>query len=1264
MRVTATQIQQWAETREAQEVLPVLVRRLIHAAGGRIVYIDFPAGDSVVRPGWDGEVESDGQSPWVPQGISFWELSCEEKPARKANQEYRKRTEQTPQPVRENAAFVFVTARRWRDKKKWLQEKRKANEWKEIRVYDADNLEQWLEQAPAVALWLAETLGMRGPGVESLEQYWRIWSQQSDPPISPEALFAGRENTREQLIRELREHLENGKTAPLTIRADSVEEAVAFVCAVILQDENLSSVGLIVTEPNGWHFVDVNPAIKVAIAARPEVAERARAQGGLVLVIPYTSSDMAVHYPEEAGHQPDTGLVLERPRRAEFEKALVELGLDEAEAKRLAESTGRSWTVFRRRCARNTAIRRPEWIKMPEARVLSTVCLLGAWRNDKPEDREIVSRLAGRSYEDVERDLRYLAQVDDAPVLQIGSVWKAKSPLELLDLFGDRITSDELKRFFEIAWEILAAHDPILDLPEEKRWAASIYGKVRPQSKILISALCDSLIKLAVRGPVLPSLQGFNIEGRVVELVHDLLYDANKVRWLSLSSLLPALAEAAPEAFLEAVEHSLNKPDQPVTSLLRETSDSPLFGRCWHAGLLWALETLAWSPRFLGHVALILARLAHIQIRRNWANTPLNSLVAIFQPWPPQTAASLDERIKVLDLLVEREPEITFDLLERLAYINSGIPFPTSRPKWRDYDAGAGRGVPQQEIFRMVHEAADRILSLAKGNPGRVARLIERANVFDEGRRNAILALAEEFISSGTDEAREIVRSGLRKTIHRHRNYDKSPESAVAEELKPLEELYERLAPQDPIIRYRWLFAESGPELPTRVHEGFRAMIQQLESERLHALQEIYKQLGMDGIERLAATCPGELWVGATLAKLDLSMETLAEWILNKSSDLTDRDPLRATISGLLHSLPQNQCTELTKRVLHEAEKQDWPFEKRVRFLTLARPEKDIWNIAASCGSEAEKAYWSQVPEFWLREEEDDPDFPVRRLLEVKRPRTALQVCQFVLDQTDPHLIADILVHILQGEEMDGPPLDESVIGQAIERLEASGAIDNQRLVQLEFLALPLLGYGNEQRAKTLYARLVSDPALFCELIAYKAEQGEHEKPVNEMRKRAAEIAWRVLHNCRTLPGAQADGTVDEKRLCDFIEKARELCRREDLIEVCDRTLGQILAYSPVGQDGIWPFEPARKILDQPDLEEMRQGFVIGTLNKHGMTLRALDKGGAQERELAAQYRAYASALRTSCPILASALDRIADSFEDRAKREDLGAQLRLEGLW
>ena len=44
---------------------------------------------------------------------------------------------------------------------------------------------------------------------------------------------------------------------------------------------------------------------------------------------------------------------------------------------------------------------------------------------------------------------------------------KAKSPLELLDLFGERITRDELDRFFQIAKRVLVAPDPELELPRD-----------------------------------------------------------------------------------------------------------------------------------------------------------------------------------------------------------------------------------------------------------------------------------------------------------------------------------------------------------------------------------------------------------------------------------------------------------------------------------------------------------------------------------------------------------------------------------------------------------------------------------------------------------------------------------------------------------------------------------------------------------------------------------------------------------------------------
>jgi hypothetical protein len=116
-------------------------------------------------------------------------LSCEAPVTTKANRDYDKRTRRTPDKIRTGATFVFVSARRWSQKARWLGRKQEAGEWAAVRAYDANDLEQWLEQSPAVALQFAEELGVAEPGVESVIKYWEGWSQQSNPSIKSHGRF-------------------------------------------------------------------------------------------------------------------------------------------------------------------------------------------------------------------------------------------------------------------------------------------------------------------------------------------------------------------------------------------------------------------------------------------------------------------------------------------------------------------------------------------------------------------------------------------------------------------------------------------------------------------------------------------------------------------------------------------------------------------------------------------------------------------------------------------------------------------------------------------------------------------------------------------------------------------------------------------------------------------------------------------------------------------------------------------------------------------
>lgn len=1258
--ITAKQISDWAGTGIAQDQLPRLVRRLIHGTA-TTTQITMPAGDSTSLPGLDGELFSEIGNAWVPKGHSCWEASCRAGITAKANEDFQKRVAETADADRKSRTYVAVTARKWSQKAKWQAERRAEKLWLDARAYDADDLEQWLEQSPAVALAFAEELGLHGPGVSSVAAYFLSWSTQCAPSIAATALLAGRDRQRQHVIGTCQGA--NGKAGalPIAVQADSVEEAVAFVSASILAESGLVERSVVVTDISGWRFVEKNTEIRVAVASRPEIAETPPSREGLVLIIPYASGDMGKQFAGVASRLDASETTLDRADHEEFEKVLREIGIDENNSRRLSMQCGRSWSIFRRHHAVNPAIRRPSWLDHPSAPALATLCLIGSWSSSSEVDKEVIGRIAGRPYEDLERDLRALERLDDSPVLHIGLVWKAKSALELLSLFGDRITDAEIDRFFDEAQSILSAPDPQLELDKDKRYAAGIYGKTRPISGLLLDAIFDTLIKFAVRGAEIEGLASKHIGARIDALVKELLHGADTTRWLSLASNLPALAEASPEVFLAAVEKSMGSAGASVECLFTETDNSSFMGgRCWHSGLLWALETLAWAPQHLTRVSLILARLSHIEIEGNWSNSPANSLVDLFRSWFPQTGATLEQRIKVLDVLISREPKAAARLLNSLTNTRHDMATHTARPKWRDDDAGAGYGVTVQERHQMLVAAADRQLMLAGQSAKQIAELIEKYDDFDDGRRQIILGHIKG-VETADDEDREIVRIALRHQIHWHRNHGNQAE--VDSLLQPLEDAYERLAPADLVIRHAWLFGNGWLDLP--VKEGnFEQKEAAAKKVRIAALIELFANGGWESLVQLAARCQGGWWVGGLVLDAGVSLDEAIRWIVEQAGELERGQEETSTAAGILNSAIHRSGHEIILCILKAADQvgrdQNW----KLRLLTFAPETRATWEVVETLEANDQEIYWRTCKgNIWEHDNPDHMQYALGKLLEVDRPITALNACHIKFAGIDPEMVVKMLEGLLRGTEANASLPQSYHIREAIDHVEKSGEIDRMRLAQLEFGLIKALGFQGEDHAVSLYTVLMSQPELFIELLClvYKPRNGKAEKG-DEGRRVAAENAWTIFHACARQPGTLIDGTVTEDATFSFVTKARQIAQEKDRLEMCDYQLGEIIARGPSGPDGIFPAEPFRSIVEYVGTDDLLQGVSIGCFNKRGIHSRGMLDGGEQERDLAAQYRVNSQALQFSHPKLAATLEQLAKSYERDGAMEDSRARLRREG--
>ena len=64
--IDSTDLSRWAERRDAQARLPVLLRRLVFATSDDLSAVSFPAGDAVALGGWDGTVVANRANAYVP----------------------------------------------------------------------------------------------------------------------------------------------------------------------------------------------------------------------------------------------------------------------------------------------------------------------------------------------------------------------------------------------------------------------------------------------------------------------------------------------------------------------------------------------------------------------------------------------------------------------------------------------------------------------------------------------------------------------------------------------------------------------------------------------------------------------------------------------------------------------------------------------------------------------------------------------------------------------------------------------------------------------------------------------------------------------------------------------------------------------------------------------------------------------------------------------------------------------------------------------
>lgn len=1265
--ITATNLDSWGNEHSARGEIPALIRRLIHETVQEPPKIcDFRSGAGIDLPEPDGTLDAVSGNSWVPTGYSVWELSTSKNIEKKANEDIGKRTDETNNEKRSSTTFLFVTPRRWPGKQKWIEQAKSSNVgWKDIRAYDAFDLEQWLETDQATTVWFHETqLGNSVDGIQSLSRAWEEWSQATKPEFPLALMCASRDDVIEKLYKFL------GKPAEhtMTVVGNTREEAVAFIAAALKKDERLREImidGLIIHDEKAAARIssETKKTAKLLVMASSEIARQ----------MPILPGHSHVLIAEARGNiQIGAGesntIFLHRILPQDFNELVEKHGFVDAhsDARQLARKIGHSLSVLRRKFAKNDALKNPPWAKPEIAKNLFPLALIGGWNENYKGDKDVIKHLA-QDYEKFSNTAQSLMDAEEAPLEKVGAIFKLRSRLDTFALLGQRLTANNMDKFFATSKTILSLADPSFTLPLEDRWAANIYNKERQHSSFLRNGITDTLILFAISddGVLPPELHAKN---RVDNLVRDLLQHADKERWYALRDILPSLAEASPEVFLEVLENDLRQTERSVSSLF-EPERNLLAGFYYqYEGLLHALEIIAWHPNRLIPVVRVLGQLMKVfesRIVSNFCYRPKRVLVQILKSWMPQTAATINQRLETLDILCSEFPKQGAEIaIEFIGPMNKTGDY-SARPRWRDDARGHGEpNVSPEDRAKIERATVEKLLNIiesSKLSSEETLRLCTRIISHIDSLGLSYSSRLFEIIGNKWNTWSNKGQIQLQgKILHHLHWYALKGDSGYNKDLKEaLKKFYETLEFRNPVQEYAWLFVHR-PPFPDKYIQDIEEEHNEAVKHQQSAITEIFSANGHAGIVEL---CKLQVEVGVvsdavreSIRRKNIDTFNPTELVREAVQSNLNEPRLAYFLSCLFWEKEPNRIIKLARDVCSDG----MPLERRTALLHAIPLSQETWDYVNGFGPEQVDAYWGKrrnwTPEL---EKPEILKHVVKEYLSRRLPRLAFDAADKPADY-DPEQLLEILEKWgTQEGDADRTPSDPDIwqLKGAVEYL--NGKISDEKLYLVEFKFYKILeysGYGT----KTIYKALSREPREFINLLKYSFKKREDMPELldEEIHKRIAQTTTDILLAWKDyLPGQQENGAINLGKLQEWISTAQKLCEEEGLKNIGDEIIGKVLAYAPEGSDGLRPCEPVRDFLETAS-QDILTGFEIGVLNSRGVT-HSSTGDGAQERELVKKYNDLAKSFSGRWPCTSSVMRQVANSYEAEAKWHDQDTQVR-----
>ncbi|AYV69164.1 hypothetical protein C2I06_21230 [Niallia circulans] len=898
---------------------------------------------------------------------------------------------------------------------------------------------------------------------------------------------------------------------------------------------------------------------------------------------------------------------------------------------------------------------KPRWEEYTDLNLLPAL-LASSWKNNS-KDKLFIERLINISYNEYIDSIKDVTNGEDPFILHYNTgyedVFKLANIEESWEILFSEITKDKLQLFEDLVLEVFSEIPAKFDLPIEEHYRSRLLTDEDSEySSSLKGGIIRSLIALALK----ENANTFDTQRYVDNIIERLfLQTQNSKQWFAIAEFLPLISEASPFIFVDFLEKEVNNPESKLWDLFESKSDG-FFARNYYTHVIWSLEKLLCLENLAPRSIKILVKLAERDLSYKISNSPLSTLGQALSGWLHVINVSLDEKIDLVEYIVETS-SIGWLILERILpdRSNHGSFLSMTRLDYRPYEFKYKLEYRDQ-LFKTYKAYTSIAINTANNDLEKWGVLFDKCTfieleLYDLAREKLVQALFNNEI----DEVRYTFKEKLRDIIYRHRFFKDSDWALSEVNVKKIEELFNLITFKCVTYNYLYLFTnEKLVELnPTPYDRNERTdwdkQNEKLKEERIKALNLIIEN-PKDSIWNLVkllrvhdTTGRSQQVIGNILASdiynYNLDFEFLNEALANSAEIL---------FISYVEKVYSKEGIKIIEYVLNYLKEND---EMVLPILKIAHVDEKVLELLSAYTEELQDKYWTDFVIYWDIVDNRVKEEVWLKLLKYKNFNALLRMIDLYF-QKDLEKNLIILEAILSNQEVFTINSQNSyLIIEVFENIYRESNLNIERNLYLRICHLEWEYFSlliDQLPPKYLMEELKTDPKLLASLIQAAYKSSKEEKDIDEVKIRLGKQAWEILFKLKFCPCVDENNDISEEKLEIWVKIFLDEIDKNGHEIIGRQILGECFAYSP-RNDEIFPHIAVCKVFEKYYTEDIGKGFVLGIYNSRGIYQGT---NGRKEEALAAQYENYARKVRIRYPKVSTQLLKISEDYKRQAFQE------------